>query len=177
MNKKVTLLAIAVALGVLVIGYVYLGGLNKVDITVESVSDYNLVGIHFQGRPKSDSIENAFFLAREYVQNNRLDGVVALVHYNDTTLAKNQIKLFIGVKVNSTTSDIPEGYERLTISASQTVRATIEAHNVVMPSPETIEGRMRAKGEELNMRLSDFTIEQYISTNELLIDMPVYKPG
>ena len=173
MNKKVTLLAILVAVLVLAIGYFYLGGLNKVNVSLESVSDYNLVGVHFEGMPKSDTIEMAFFQAREYVQNNRLDGVLALIHYNDTTLAKDRIKLFIGVHLNKGTSDIPEEYERLTIPAKRTIRATIEAHNVVMPSPKTIESKIKEMAEGLNLKLQDFTIERYLSERELLIEMPV----
>ena len=173
MNKKVTLLAIAVAISVLIIGYFYLGGLNKVVITLESVNDYNLVGVHYEGKPKGEAIETAFFEAREHVDAKRLNGILTLVHYNDSTLAKNQIKLFIGVKLNVGTSDLPEGYERLTIPAKNAIRATIEAHNVVMPSPESIEASIKEKAAQLNLRLLDFTIEQYISERELLIEIPV----
>lgn len=173
MNKKVTLLAIVVAISVLVIGYMYLGGLNKVDITLESVSDYNLVGTHYQGREKNEDIENAFITAREYLENGRLKGVLTLVHYNDSTLAENRVKLFIGVKLNEGTSDLPEGYNRLTIPASNAIRATIEAHNVVMPTPENIENSMVEKAAQLNLRLQNFTIEQYLSERNLLIEIPV----
>jgi predicted transcriptional regulator YdeE len=173
MNKKVTLLAIAVAILVLVIGYMYLGGLNKVEITLESVSDYNLVGVHYQGRPKAEAIETAFFTAREHLDNGRLNGVLTLVHYNDTTLVDDHVKLFVGIKLNEGTSDLPEGYERLTIPASNAIRATIEAHNVVMPTPENIEISMKEKAAQLNLRLQDYTIEQYFSARELTIEIPV----
>ncbi len=173
MNKKVTLLAIVVAIIVLVIGYFYLGGLNKVDITLESVSDYNLVGIHYQGKPKGEGIKTAFFLAQEHLEDGRLKGVLTLVHYNDTTLINDDVKLFIGVKLNAGASDFPEGYERLTIPASNAIRATIEAHNVVMPSPENIELLMKEKATQLNLRIQDFTIEQYFSERELTIEIPV----
>jgi predicted transcriptional regulator YdeE len=173
MNKKVTLLAIIVAISVLVIGYMYLGGLNKVDITLESVSDYNLVGIHYEGKEKSEDIENAFITAREHIENGRLQGVLTLVHYNDSTIAEKRVKLFIGIKLNEGTSDLPEEYKRLTIPASNAIRATIEAHNVVMPTPENIEKSMVEKATQLNLRLQDFTIEQYLSERDLLIDIPV----
>lgn len=173
MNKKVTLLAIVVAISVLVIGYFYLGGLNKVTISLESVSDYNLVGIHYQGREKNEAIEKAFITAREHLENGRLNGVLTLVHYNDSTLADKQVKLFVGIKLNQGTSDLPEGYKRLTIPASNAIRATIEAHNVVMPTPENIEKSMIEKATQLNLRLQDFTIEQYLSERDLLIEIPV----
>jgi len=159
---------------VLIMGaYVYLGGLNSVEYTIENVSDYNLVGLTFQGEGDSPEIEEAFFEAREFARGGRLDGILTIINYKDTTLADDELKLFIGVKLKGGTSDIPEHYQRLTIPATRTVRARIEANNVVRPKPNTIESRLlqEARGNDLEVR--DFTIEQYISPEVLIIDMPV----
>ncbi len=171
-NKKligITALITLVIVGVL---YVYFGGLNKVEYTVENVSDYNLVGRHFQGKPDSEEVEALFFEARSLVTQGRLEGILTLVHYNDTTLAEEEVKLFIGVLLNEGLDVLPTDYDRLTIPARRAMRATIEAHNVVMPSPQTIEQTMREKAEEYSVMLQDFTIEQYLGERELLIDMP-----
>lgn len=173
MNKKtvVGMLAIMVAGAVGV--YFYLGGLNSVEITVEEVSDYNIVGVKFKGNGDSDTLRNAFFDAREYVEKGRVEGILTLIHYKDTTLTSEQVNVFVGIKLNQGTSDIPDGYQRLTIPARRAVRATIEAHNSVMPNSGTIEERLLEKAEEMRFELSDFTIEQYISETVLMIDMPV----
>lgn len=173
MSKKGKVIAGLVAFVVIVGAYFYLGGLNKVEYSVERVSDYNLVGVHFQGEGDSKEIEEAFFTAKEYVESGKLKGILTLVHYNDTTLADEELKMFIGIKLESGTSDLPANYERLTIPASNTVRAQIEAHNVVMPSPTTIEARLRETAKEARLELQNFTIEQYVSENLLVIDMPV----
>jgi len=157
---------------ILVSLYVYLGGLNKVDYSVENVNDYNLVGRHFQGNSKSSQVEAYFFEARNLLSDGRLDGILTLVHYNDTTLAEDEIKLFIGVLLNQGIDALPTDYDRLTIPATRTMRATIEAHNIVMPSPQSIENTLREKAAEYSIRLQDFTIEQYLNERELLIDMP-----
>ena len=172
MSKKGKIITGLVAFIIIVGTYLYLGGLNKVEYSVESVSDYNLVGVHFQGEGDSKEIEEAFFTAKDYIESGRLKGILTLVHYNDTTLADEELKMFIGVKLEAGTSNLPEGYERLTIPASNAVRAQIEAHNVVMPSPTTIEAKMRETAKEARLELQDFTIEQYISENLLIIDMP-----
>ena len=173
MSKRGKIITGLAAFIIIVGTYLYLGGLNKVEYSVESVSDYNLVGVHFQGDGDSQEIEEAFFAAKEYLESGKLKGILTLVHYNDTTLAEEELKMFIGVKLEAGTSDLPAGYERLTIPASNTVRAQIEAHNVVMPSPGTIESRLRETAKEARLELQDFTIEQYVSANLLVIDMPV----
>lgn len=164
------MLAIMVSGGIAI--YFYLGGLNSVEVTVEEVSDYNLVGIKFTGFSDSDTLRDAFTDAREYVENGRLEGVLTLVHYKDSTLKEDHVKVFVGIKLDKGTSDIPGNYKRLTIPARRAVRATIEAHNSVMPNSETIEERILEKAEEMRFDLLDFTIEQYISEKKLLIDMP-----
>ncbi len=173
MSKKGLLISGIVAF-VLIIGtYFYLGGLNSVEYTVESVSDYNLVGVHYQGKGDSTVIEDVFFEAKAFLEDGSLKGTLTIVHYNDSTLAEEELKMFIGVKLESGTTNFPDSYERLTIPASKAIRAAIEAHNVVMPSPVSIEAKMRETAELANLQLQDFTIEQYISANLLLIDMPV----
>ncbi len=173
MNKRTILGVLAVMLAGAIGVYFFLGGLNKVEVTVENVSDYNIVGIRFKGNGDSDTLRNAFFDAREYVQQGRVDGVLTLIHYKDTTLTDEQVNVFVGIKLSQGTSDLPEGYQRLTIPARRAVRATIEAHNSVMPNSETVEERMLEKADELRFSLSDFTIEQYISERIIMIDMPV----
>ena len=172
MNKRLVTVLGVVAIIVITAIYMYLGGLNKVEYSVERVSDYNLVGILFEGEGDSKDIETAFFEAKDYIDTNQLTGVLTLVHYNDTTIAEDIVKMFIGVKLETGTSNIPEGYTRLTIPAKSAVRASIEAHNVVMPSPSIIEDNLREKAEEASLRIQDFTIEHYISENLLIIDMP-----
>ncbi len=172
MNKRlVTVLGLVAIIAITAI-YMYLGGLNKVEYTIENVSDYNLIGVQFQGEGDSKEIEIAYEEAKTYVLDKKYDGILTLVHYNDTTLEEDQVKFFIGIKLNEGTSDIPSNYQRLTIPAKYAVRASIEAHNSVMPTPETIEENLREKAGEASLRLQDFTIEQYISENLLIIDMP-----
>ncbi|MCO6359984.1 hypothetical protein [Roseivirga pacifica] len=172
MNKKTITVIGILAIAAITAGYMYLGGLNKIDYSVENISDYNLVGEHFQGNGDDAKIEEAFIRARGYVEDGTLNGVLTLVHYNDTTLVDKEIKLFIGVALNKGTANLPDGYQRLTIPAKRAMRATIEAHNVVMPSPETIEDNLIEKAAEYGFKLQDFTIEQYISEQQLIIDMP-----
>lgn len=171
--KKSIIAMLAIMLAGAIGVYFYLGGLNTVEVTVENVSDYNIVGIRFKGNGDSDTLRNAFFDAREYVEQGRVAGVLTLIHYKDTTLTDEQVNVFVGIKIDQGTSDLPADYQRLTIPARRTVRATIEAHNSVMPNSETVEQRMLEKAEELRFELSEFTIEQYVSERIIMIDMPV----
>ncbi|OEK06329.1 hypothetical protein [Roseivirga misakiensis] len=171
MSKKLVTILGVTTIAIITAVYLYLGGLNSVEYSLENISDYNLVGIPFEGKAKDKAIEEAYFEAKAYIENGTISGTLALVHYNDTTLEKDEQKLFIGIKLNGGTSKVPENYERITIPARMAMRATIEAHNSVMPSPHKIEETLYQKAEELNLKLQDFTVEQYVSANLLIIDM------
>mgnify|MGYP003109766211 FL=1 len=168
-----------IALAILVIGggafYVYLGGLNSVEYTVENVNDYHVLGRMFQGKADAKEIEDYFFEAKDFAITGTIDGELTILHYNDTTLAKVEIKLFIGVLLNNAadTVDLPAGYTLVKVSAQKTVRATIQASNAVIPGPETIEAKLKEKAEETGLIPQSFTIEKYLSETEMVIDMPV----
>ena len=174
MGKKQILIIGAVAVAAIIGFYVYLGGLNEVKVSVEQVSDYHLVGKPFKGKANDPFIEGAFFEARQYLESQKLNGILTIVHYKDTTLNNKEIKLFIGVKLNKGIADLPEGYQRLTIPAQRAIRATIEAHNVVMPKPSSIESDIKEKAQILDLKMASVTIEQYLSERELLVDIPIY---
>lgn len=167
---RITIIGVSVIIIITAV-YFYLGGLNKVEYSIESVSDYNLVGIAYQGKSDSSAIEEAFFKAKEFIEDEIIDGTLVVIHYNDSTLAEDEQKLFIGIKLNQGLASIPQGYSRITIPTQRAVRASIEAHNVVMPSPKTIENNLREKAAEASIRLQDFTVEQYVSANQIIIDM------
>ena len=173
MNRKSILGLVAV----MIIGgaavYFYLGGLNQVEVNVESVSDYNLVGFHFQGEGDSDTLRKGWQQAKEYIESGRLKGTVTVLHYKDSTLEDGQVKVFMGVRLDQGTSDLPGNYTRLTVPARRAIRASISAHNMVMPNSETIEERLLKKAEESRLELQNFTIEQYLNEKELWVDMPV----
>ena len=174
MGKKKILIIAAIAIAVIVGFYIYLGGLNEIKVSVEQVSDYHLAGKHFQGKANDPFVEDTFFEIRQHLENQKLEGTLTIVHYKDTTLSNKEVRLFIGVKLNKGTADLPEGYQRLTIPARQSIRATVEAHNVVMPKPGSVEAKIEEKAEALQISLAPLTIEQYVSARVLLVDVPVY---
>ena len=155
--------------------YVYLGGLNTIEYTVENVNDYHVVGRMFEGKLDAQEIEDYFFEAKDLAIGGAIDGDLTIVHYNDTTLGKKETKLFIGVILNQPddSTGVPSDYERIIFPAKTAVRASIYSENSVRPGAPTIEARMKEKAKAENLPLQNFTIEKYISEEELVIDMPV----
>ena len=91
---RITLAITAVIIGV---GYIYFGELNKVQYSIENVTEYHIVGRHFEGKSDDRQIEQTFFEAKDLLSDGRLNGTLTLVHYKDTSLAEGNVKMFIGV--------------------------------------------------------------------------------
>ncbi|MGK0488552.1 MAG: hypothetical protein ACJAXB_001736, partial [Candidatus Endobugula sp.] len=81
--------------------------------------------------------------------------------------------LFIGVTFSSEDFTLPDDYQLLTIAATKSVRARVEAHNVVVPTASTIEKRMAELARKEGLKTQRFTIEKYVSTTILEIDYPL----
>lgn len=171
--KKIFLIVISVVLLAAAGFYIYLGGLNSVEISVEEINGYQVAGREFKGNADSKQIKDYFFEAKEYAQSGELNGVLTIVHYNDTTLAKKETRLFIGVTVNELSGELPNGYVLKTFNNNKAVRATITAHNWVIPGPASIEARISQKAKEEGLSTELFTVEKYVSTNILEIDSPI----
>lgn len=173
MKRRRMGLIMVVLIGVSLFIYFYLGGLNRVEYSIENVKDYHFMGEYYRGSEGSEALEKAFFRARDLVLSGEIPGVLAMVHYtNDTTLKENEVKIFVGIKLNKGTSAVPLNYQRLTIPANRTLRAKIEAHNIVMPSPQNIEARLDEMAVEMKLRLQEYSIVHYVSERELMIDKP-----
>uniref|UniRef100_UPI00404861C1 hypothetical protein n=1 Tax=Roseivirga sp. TaxID=1964215 RepID=UPI00404861C1 len=171
--KKIFLIVISVVLLAGAGLYIYLGGLNSVEISVEEINGYQIAGREFKGNADAKEIEDYFFEAKEFAISGELKGVLTIVHYNDTTLAKKETRLFIGVTLDEYSGFLPADYTLLNINCDKVVRATIEAHNAVIPGPTSIEARISQKAKEEGLSTELFTVEKYVSANVLEIDSPV----
>ena len=158
---------IVIALVSLITGfYIYssLGGNQEVVLAKEEKT-FVIIGEHYDGVYNSSEVESIFSRAREHA--DQLGAKLAVVNYGSDSEAK-QVSQFIGVVLDgdSQPSDDNE-YERRTFAPTYVIKATIQAHNFVMPKP----GNVRTLANEFDTQssepLSDTTIEIYSSDREL----------
>jgi len=173
MNFRVV---IAVLL-VLVLGggitYYLLGGTRPVEVSVAQPGEYFMVGKAFEGRYTNPEMKENFRLARQYVSNGTVKGTLALVFYVRPEANKGQTKCFAGVLTDPKAA-VPEAYELRIINAPRVVRATVERHNLVMPSPEAIREQIEAFAKEKNLQLSsEYTIEKIVSDWKVVVEVPL----
>ncbi len=175
MSRKALLMLLGVLIPGLTILYFYLGGFNKVDYAIKEVNrEYIIIGRKFEGKYNSPELEKIFTTVKKLIKNGQIRGTMVIVNYNDSyDEYEGIVKYTIGILVNSEEYDVPEDFEIINFDATKIVRATINAHNVVMPSPAKIlKGAIRM-AVQYNLKLSNYSIEQYLDERQLVIDFPV----
>ncbi|MDH5597759.1 MAG: hypothetical protein OEY34_01465, partial [Cyclobacteriaceae bacterium] len=81
-----------------------------------------------------------------------------------------QVDQIIGILIQGEESFIPEGYEKISMINEKVVRAKLTSHNFVMKNPEDVRLSATQFSDSLKLRLSNVTIEQYLSDRELYVD-------
>jgi hypothetical protein len=167
--RKYVILAVILMTGVLSYFYFQLGGVSDIEKTVEVVNNYKLVGSSFKGKYNGLKLESMFTEARA------LGEQLVIVNYplqGDST-EDGFVHQLIGTQVVEVPDDIPEGFSVQELKISKVVRASIDAHNLVMPKPNEIEEVLRMFAKEQNLNLEGYTIERYLSDRELVVEIPI----
>jgi len=167
--RKYVILAVILMAVVLSYFYFQLGGVSNIKKSIETVDSYQLIATSFKGKYNGRQLEGIFHQART------LGDQLVIVNYpllGDST-EDGYVHQLIGAQVGEVSKDIPIGFEVQELTISRVIRATIDAHNLVMPQPKEIEEALRIFGMEQNLTLEGYTIERYISDRELVVEIPV----
>lgn len=169
MQRKLLWIIFGVLLIIILGVYYFLGGFNEVAIEVIEVENYEVVGHYYEGPYERDTIASLFFDAKELLENKILSGDLSVINFENDPEQKHS-KIFIGILVNQETSDFPKNLERRKVNGGKVIRASIQSHNIVMPTRDKIDEKMTAFAAANNLTLSGVTIERYVSENQLLIE-------
>jgi len=159
---------------ILIAVYVYLGGLNTIEVSEVAVShNYKLLGLDYTGRPASKAMRDSFETLRGFIADGKISGTLALVYFNDAKTKKGEYQMFIGILLDEIPEEYPEEYRLMGVELKRAVQANITVHNVVMPSPNTIESRMEDFARKQGLQLKPLSIELYQPDNTLRVQIPL----
>lgn len=169
MQRKLLWIIFGVLLVILLSVYFFLGGFNEVGVEVAEVENYEVVGHFYEGPYKRDTIASLFFEAKHLLEIKTLSGDLSVINFENDP-EQNHSKIFIGILVNQEAADFPAHLESREVGGGKIIRASIQSHNVVMPTRDKIDEKMEAFAAANNLTLTGVTIERYISENHLLIE-------
>ena len=163
----IIVLVVAIAIG---FGYASLGGLEKLNFTLENNASFTIHGEEYKGFYNSKGVEQIFNKSREAAK--RQNTTLAIINYGDDEDAKN-IQQFIGILSSDSAKVQTLGFSKRNLSASVFIKAVLDIHNSVMPKPEYVREQVTEFADSLGYTVEPFTLELYSGDQSLTIIFPV----
>lgn len=172
MRKSFIYLGIALLLTGILIIYHQLGGFKKPGISYVDVNSYRVAGTYYEGRLSDKAWEDLFYKTRQYIEKGILDGDMAIIWYNEPEKEEGNVKAFVGVIVGKE-KKINLDLEIRELKMNGLIRARIDAHSLVMPSPKKINERLLAFASEFSYIPQDVRIEKYPEESLVVAEIPL----
>ncbi len=164
-----------VAVGLLVM-YYHLGGFKKIQVRkIDNAGPYvmDIWGKEFTGDMQDTIWKNMFVGIRNEIIEGQLKGPIMIIYYKkpDNSTHKGKIEAFIGAEAGD---DIPPSgnlKERM-INVNGVIRASLNMHPVLMPSPERVKKLISQFAKNNHLREDSIMIEKYFPDNTLQVEVP-----
>jgi len=169
--RKFFYLMAAVAILLLVL-YTYIGGFTAPDVTLATAETKYVAGQPFEGAVKDQALGQAFQKAAQLLKEQKIEGVLGNIYYNDPDKSGDSIRAFIGIIVPDTSAALPAGYTLRTVpGGGQVVRAEVEANVTV--APKKLYAAVFDYAKEEKLQLQDFYLEWFPDEDHGVVEVPV----
>lgn len=176
--RKILLIVVPIFLAAAAITYALLGGFREAEVALVEVegSGYRLVGKPYRGTLKDPALNELLNEVGGLWEQGTLSGVLTVAILKEPVTDKDTVEQFIGVLLpkGEQFDELPPAYELLEVPAQQAVRASLQAHSSVWPSPnklrEEAEHYAREKGYELQPSI---LFEKYYGPGRLEVEVPL----
>lgn len=157
--------------GILIL-YNQLGGFNEPDISIKSISKYQIAGKMYEGKISDRQWEELFHEVRSIKEKLETLSPMAIIWYNSPEEEKGAVKAFVGFMSDDSMS-IPDGYEIKLIEMQGLIRAEIKGHAVVMPSPKKIVEKIHLYAKTRDIILRNEVIDWYPEESIIYTEIPI----
>lgn len=150
-----------------VIGYSYLGGFAKPELSVTEIPKTTIWGKAYEGDIQNKEMGKIF---DEYAEAaKKYNTVMCAVYYNDPDKNKGKIKAFIGIKMAA--ADSLAGAEKREFEFKKAIKAVLNSSYLV--APVKIYPTIQEYAKDNNLEATDFAIETYPSDKQMIVEVPV----
>ncbi len=170
MKQRRTIVGVAVFFTVCLIIYAFLGGLKEVQLSVVPEKIYHMVGTRFSGKIESDKLKKLFMDAKKLVEDNEIEGTLAIMYFKDAVDNTDSIECFTGILLKGEPEEIPAGMEYKFFNSNGAVKARFDGHRLVTPNPAEIKGKVNQYAKQNRLVLQPLFVEKYFSNNAIEVD-------
>lgn len=169
MAKKIVIAALIIV----VVGatYLWLGGGQTLEFQVKEKSSFYIVGSDYKGPYNGSELERIFFDTRQKSETSQSDLVV--LNYDNDSLREGQVHQLVGIEHASLPTNT-DGSDVVEMKSGKYLFTTINAHNLVMPKPESVRSQAVKFAADLGLKPDEnISIEIYHGRRSLEILFPL----
>lgn len=167
--------SIAILVGLLLVSlpifYWQLGGFNPIRITIEDRGDLKLLGLTYRGTPQDPGMLGTFQQIEDIINKYPQSKLHTL--YDIEPAGKlDTLEVFVGVEFQEEINE-QEDLDLREIECSQVVVANIEAHRLVMPSPEKVKSQIESFATNQNISTQGIYVDKIIDDRRVEVIAPL----
>ncbi|MEX2592150.1 MAG: hypothetical protein WD426_05205 [Anditalea sp.] len=169
-NIKVALfIGVLILLGVGI--YYQLGGFNKVGFSIEYRDDVKLLGLTYRGTPQDEEMAETFREIGNLVQAH--SGTNLHTVYSVEPAGKlDTLQVFVGIEYRAHLNSL-DALEVMNIPCSRVIVADIQAHKLVMPSPNTVKKELEAFAKEKGVATQGIYVDKIMDKGRVEVIAPL----
>lgn len=157
--------------GILIL-YNHLGGFEEPEITYEPVMEYIIAGKKFKGTASDPAMEDLFAEMKLLKQEKGYMGPLVMIWYKEAKKKKDSVEVIIGIELLP--GEIPPEHLLTTkMQMNGILRAKINAHASVMPSPGKVLKKIRTYADENDYELQNIFIDKYPEESVVFTEVPI----
>ena len=171
MNKGKIFLLIA---GLILFGfgiYWQLGGFNKISFSIKERQDIKLLGLSYRGTPQDEQLGITFQTIEKLIEKYP-ETTLHTIYYTEPAGKLDTLEAFVGVEY-SDLFEIKENLEIVEISCTQIIEADIQAHKLVMPSPNSVEDELEAFAMDNGLTTQGIYVDKIIDKGHVKVLAPL----
>lgn len=155
-----------VLVSVAAIIYAKLGGFDDIIVEEANKSSFQIAGLHIDRQFNSKEIKETFEKLRAEAEKGNLLGCqLSIVSYSQS----ERDRQFMGLVLIEGIAEVSEEYEILELSYADAFKVDLKMHNMVMPTKEDVEDRIRAYANANEMTADSVFLEIYNHDNTVTI--------
>lgn len=164
-----------VFLGVLILVgvgiYDQLGGFNEVKLAMEDCGEINLLGLTYRGTPQDEKMGETFRKIGKIVENHS-GSSLHTVYTIEPAGKRDTLQVFVGTEFSAHVSPSKE-LEVQTIPCSRAIVAYIQAHSLVMPSPEKVKRKIKAFAQDKGVAIQGIYVDKIKGKDQVEVIAPL----
>ncbi|WP_162342111.1 hypothetical protein [Cyclobacterium salsum] len=138
-------------------GYLYLGGGKTTKLALVSCEPILLSGLEFRGVPGDEQLGRVF----QEVEQFREESPLHTIYFVEPAGKRDTLHVFVGIEARE---EVPDEWIQKRVECKEAVKASLDMHQWVMPSPEKTKRRIidfaSANGHNLEGVFIDIIIDR-----------------